>query len=253
MNETVRDILCPICGATTEGRVVLPKPSSGPKSSDLRQFADGPDPLPRQLCSCPSCGFVGKVSEFEEHAPDPADIVPAAAVGAFFSQAEWDDAHDPMLADRAAATRSTVSEQIATFLTPRADLGHADAAVRYEHLAQIERWRGSGPLREGDAFLRAAWLHGDKRDGAGVADERRCRTRAVACYGQAVAERTWFQRREDLCVIGYLVGECQRRLGDATEAQRWFEQAVAWSSGLQHMQDLVALAERQARDPRDVV
>jgi uncharacterized protein (DUF2225 family) len=132
-------------------------------------------------------------------------------------------------------------------------LGHGDAAVRYEHLAQLERWRAGGPLREGDAFLRAAWLHSDKRDGRGADDERRCRGRAVACYRRAVAERTWFQRRKDLCIIGYLVGELHRRLGDTDEAQRWYEQSVAWSSGLQHLQELVELAERQARDPRDLI
>jgi uncharacterized protein (DUF2225 family) len=248
---TVRDIVCPICATTTEGRIVLPKPSAGPKTSDLRRFAEGPDPLPLLLCSCPSCGYAGKVSDFEEHAPKREDSVTAANAGAFFSQDEWDEAHDPMLADRDPPSASTVAEQVSLHLTPRAALGHADAAVRYEHLAQLERWRGAGPLREGDAYLRAAWLHSDKRDGAD--DERRCRARALACYQRGVAERTWFARREDLCIIGYLIGELHRRLGDPTEAQRWYEQSVAWSSGLQHLQELVELAERQARDPRDLV
>ncbi len=247
---TTRDITCPLCGAVSEGRIVLPKASTGPKTSDLRRFSDGPDPLPILLCACSGCGYVGRVSDFEEHAPSAADAVRAGDVGAFFSADEWADAHDPMLADRSAAEPSTFGAQVAEHLTPRADLGRTNAAVRYEHLAQIERWRGSGPLREGDAFLRAAWLHSDA---SADDDERRCRERALACYRRAVQERTWFQRREDLCVIGYLIGELHRRLGDSTEAARWYEQAVAWSSGLQHMQELVELAERQGRDPRDLV
>ena len=248
---TTRDIQCPLCRTTTEGRIVLPTPSTGPKTSDLRRYADGPDPLPLVLCSCPSCGYVGKVSEFEEHAPLPGDLVAAEHTGAFFSQEAWDDAHDPMLADRGPSRESTFGDEVGAHLTPRADMGHADAAVRYEHLAQIERWRGGGPLREGDAFLRAAWLHSDKDDGG--EDERRCRTRALHCYRQAVTERRWFNRREDLCVIGYLIGELHRRLGDEGEAQRWYEQTVAWTSGMQHLQELVELAERQAREPRDLV
>jgi hypothetical protein len=49
------------------------------------------------------------------------------------------------------------------------------------------------------------------------------------------------------------VGELHRRLGDSEEALQWYEQATAWSSGLQHLEDLVELAERQGRDPRDLV
>jgi hypothetical protein len=247
---TTRDVTCPLCAATSEGRIVLPKPSKGPKTSDLRVFAEGPDPLPLQLCACSGCGFVGTVSGFEEHAPKGSLVVPADAVGCFFSQDEWDDAHDPMLADRAAATASTFQAQVEEHLTPRAEAGRTDAATRYEHLAQVERWRGNGPLKEADAYLRAAWLHSDASDADA---ERRCRARAVHCYQQAVQERKWFQRREDLCVVGYLVGDLHRRLGDSAEAQKWYEQAVAWSSGLQHLEDLVELAERQARDPRDLV
>ena len=54
-------------------------------------------------------------------------------------------------------------------------------------------------------------------------------------------------------VIAYLIGELHRRLGETDEAGRWFEQAVTWSSGLQSMQELVQLAERQRSDPRDIV
>tara|TARA_Y100001968_G_C19449098_1_gene767306 strand:+ start:4744 stop:4917 length:174 start_codon:yes stop_codon:yes gene_type:complete len=56
-----------------------------------------------------------------------------------------------------------------------------------------------------------------------------------------------------MVVVAYLVGELSRRLGREEAALRWYEQSIAWSSGLQHMQDLVELAERQAREPRDLV
>jgi tetratricopeptide (TPR) repeat protein len=155
-----------------------------------------------------------------------------------------------MIADRPRPATSTLAEQLATHLASRAAEANEDPALRYEHHAQIERWLGNGPLREADAFLRAAWMHEDCKS---PSDALRCRKRAVACYRRGVDERKWFARREDLVVIGYLVGELHRKLGQGDEATRWFEQAIAWSSGLQKMQELVELAERQARDPREVV
>jgi uncharacterized protein (DUF2225 family) len=125
-----------------------------------------------------------------------------------------------------------------------------DPALRYEQHALLEGWLGNGPLRQGDAWLRAAWMHSDQGRGG---EERRCREQALGCYLQGLDERKWLRRREDMVVVAYLVGELSRRLARPDEALRWFEQAVAWSAGLQHMQELVELAERQARDPRDVV
>ena len=105
-------------------------------------------------------------------------------------------------------------------------------------------------MREGDAFLRACWLHGD----AGREDEASLLpTASPRLLPRGIEERRWFKRREDLVVIAYLCGESP--IG-AWETQRrpvaGAEQAVAWSSGLQHLQELVELAERQGREPRDV-
>ena len=155
-----------------------------------------------------------------------------------------------MLADRPRPSASTLQEQLAAHLAARAGEAYEDASLRYEHHAHVTRWLGRGPLREGDAWLRAAWLHGDR---GAETDDTRCRKRALHCYRQGVQEKRWFSRREDLVIIGYLVGELHRRLGETGEASRWFEQAVAWSSGLQHLEELVQLAERQGSDPRDVV
>lgn len=245
-----RALTCPYCSTAFDGWLVLASPSRGPKSSDLRQFDDGEDPLPKMLNVCPGCGWVGEVSDFEELAPPEDKAVAARDVGAYFDQDDWDDAHDPLLIDGPPPLPSTLGQQIQTHLTPRAGEAATNPALRHELHAQTQRWRGEGPLREGDAFLRACWLHGD----AGREDDaRRCRRRALGSYLRGIEERRWFKRREDLVVIAYLCGELNRRLGDSTEAGRWYEQAVAWSSGLQHLQELVELAERQGREPRDVV
>lgn len=246
----VRPITCPLCATSWEGWLVLAGRSDGPLSSELRRFPEDEDPLPKMINSCPSCGYAGEVSAFEEMAPQADKPVPASQTGAWFAQEEWEDAHDPMIADRPHPTTSTLAEQLATHLAERATEANEDPALRYEHHGQVERWLGHGPLREGDAFLRAAWMYDDTKR---PEDALRCRKRAIACYRRGVDERKWFARREDLVVIAYLVGELHRKLGEADEAKRWFEQAIAWSSGLQKMQELVELAERQASDPREVV
>ena len=245
---TPRKITCPLCETSFGGHTVLSSKSRGPTSSDLRRFTDGEDPIPKQLNACPGCGFTGDVSGFEEHAPTIDQRVPAAATGVYFSQDDWDDAHDPVLADRPAAADSTLREQLVLLADRRA--AATDPAVRWENHAQVERWLEHGPLREGDAWLRAAWMHDDaQRD----ADARRCRRRALHCYVQGISQKKWFARREDLVVIAYLAGELNRRLGNGPDAQRWFEQAIAWSSGMQRLQELVELAERQLVRPQDVV
>ncbi len=245
-----RSVICPFCATQSEGWLVLAGQARGPMTTDLRRYADGQDPIPLQLCSCVGCGWVGDVSDFEERAPEADLAVAAEAAGAWYSQDAFDDAHDPMLIDGPRAEASTLGALIEAHLTPEAARSAADPAFRYEQHAQVQRWRAAGPLREGDAWLRAAWMYGDTER---PQDERRCRTRALACYRRGVEEQRWFKRREDLVVIAYLVGELHRRLGDPAEAGRWFEQTAGWSSGLPHMQDLLELAERQGRDPRDVV
>ncbi len=245
-----RRLTCPLCSAEHDGWLVMAGASRGPLTSDLRRFDDGEDPIPKQVNGCPSCGFTGEAAGFEELAPKASHEVLARDVGAWFDQDAFDDDHDPMLADRPRPKPSTLAEQLAEHLAGRAEAAHADAALRYEHHAHVQRWTGAGPLREADAWLRAAWLHGDREE---AADERRCRRRALHCYRQGVTEKRWFGRREDAVIVAYLTGELHRRLGDTEEAGRWYEQAVAWSSGLPHLQDLVELAERQGRDPRDIV
>ncbi|MCP4873151.1 MAG: DUF2225 domain-containing protein [Proteobacteria bacterium] len=245
-----RSLTCPICSTSLDGWLVMASASKGPLTTDLRRYDDGEDPIPKMVNGCPGCGYTGEANAFEELAPAADLPVPAAWTGAWFSQEEFDDAHDVMFADRPAPQGSTLKQQLEEHLQPHAAQAAADPALRWEHHAQVTRWQGTGPLREGDAWLRAAWMHGD---GKAEADDLRCRRRALHCYRKGITEKRWFSRREDLVIIAYLVGELNRRLGDSDEALKWYEQATAWSSGLQHLEDLIALAERQGRNPRDVV
>ncbi len=243
---TPRAITCPLCSTTFDGHAVLASRDRGPLTSDLRRIPEGEDPLPKMLNACTGCGLTGDVSRFEEHAPKADLVVPAQNTGAYFSQDDHDDAHDPLLADRPKAAESTLTDQL-KLLSGR---DATEPATRWENAAQVERWIGAGPLKEGDAMLRAAWMHDD----AGrIADSNRCRRRALGCYRQGITEKRWFGRREDLVIVGYLCGELHRRLGDIELAKQWYEQAIAWSSGLQKLQELVQLAERQILHPADLV
>lgn len=241
---------CPMCGAAVDGHVVTPSPDRGPVTSDLRRYGSTEDPIPFLVNLCPECGYSAEALWFEALAPRGSHPVPAAAAGAFFDQASWDDHHDPILAaDRPVDEGSTLRTQVDHHLRPRAQAARNHRAMVWENAAQVARWVGAGPLREGDAMLRAAWLWED----AGATEAgTRCRARACSAYEAAMREQKGFRRREDLVVVAYLCGELHRRLGRADAARRWFEQAVAWSSGLPKLQDLVALAERQMRDPREL-
>ena len=219
-----REITCPLCTRLFSGFSVLTGPATGPLASDLRRYPEGEDPIPKQLNSCPECGYSGEVSAFEEFAPEPEQYV--------------------------ASEDATLKDLVDEHLRPHAAQTHKEPALRYEQHALVEAWLGNGPLRQGDAWLRAAWMHSDAERAEA---EQSCRAQALACYRLGLDERRWLRRREDMVVVAYLVGELSRRLGSSESATRWFEQAIAWSSGLQHMQDLVELAERQARDPRDLV
>jgi uncharacterized protein (DUF2225 family) len=243
-----RSLVCPICATGFSGWLVLPQASGGPVAADLRRFPEGEDPLPRMLNGCPGCAYTGEVSAFEEHAPAPDKPVPGSRVGAFFDPLAWQDAHDPLVVDRPPA--STLRAQLQDHLAPRAAEAHASPSLRWEHHAQVVRWIGEGPLREGDAWLRAAWMYDD----AGADDEgSRCRSMALRAYRQGIDEQRWFARREDLVVVAYLVGELHRRRTEAEEARKWFDQAITWAEGLPRLEDLVALAMRQRDDPREVV
>jgi len=243
-----RPLTCPICATAFDGWVVLASPSRGPTTTDLRRFDDGEDPLPRQLNGCPGCGYTGEAPAFAEHAPDPERKVPGARATALFTPDDWEDAHDPTIADGPSA--STLRALIGEHLTEHAATAAADPARRWEHHAQIVRWSGEGPLREADAWLRAAWMHDD----AGRPDDAaRVRRMSALAYLAGIAEKKWFARREDLVVVAYLLGELHRRLGEGEEAGKWFEQAVAWGEGHPGLTDLLALAQRQSTDPRDLV
>lgn len=216
-----RELACPLCGTGFTASQIGSTNTHGPLTSDLRRHATGTDPLVLDVHACPRCGWTAGEGPWGEH---------------------------PDLADREVEPGVRLADHVARELGPAPAAG--DVALRYEAAARCAAWAGLGPLREGDCWLRAAWMHAD----AGRTDpDRTCRERALQAYRRAVEEQKWFQRRQDLVVICYLVGELSRRLGDAAEARRWYEQAIRWTQGRPELQDLVAVVRRQVDDPVEFI
>ena len=73
-------------------------------------------------------------------------------------------------------------------------------------------------------------------------DQNSPRDRVVAAIGMIVEVRL-------TASLGVSIDE----LYEKDEAGRWFDQCIAWSSGLPQMQELVQLCERQASSPQDIL
>lgn len=216
-----QELACPLCGATFSASRIGSTNTAGPLTTDLRRHTAGTDPLPQGVHSCPGCGWSA-------------------------GEAPWGE--QPELAGREVAPGERLADRVARELGPAPARG--DAAERYEAAARCAAWAGLGPLREGDHWLRAAWMHGD----AGRPErEAECRRRARDAYQAAVKGQEGFHSRRDLAVVGYLLGELHRRLGDPGEARRWFDQALRWIGGEPSLAGLAALARRQMDDPGDFV
>ncbi len=216
-----RSLACPLCQTVFDATSMGSSNTMGPLTSDLRRHAAGADPLPWLITSCPACGWTA-------------------------GEGGWGEL--PSLANREVEAGVTLVQRV------REALGEGttgkDAALRYEAGAKCAAWAGFGPLREGDCWLRAAWMHGDQ---GRPEDERRCRESAVEAYARALRDPDSFRKRQDLVVICYLSGELHRRLGREEAARNGFEQAIRWSAGRSELAGLVALARRQMEAPEEFV
>jgi uncharacterized protein len=84
------------------------------------------------------------------------------------------------------------------------------------------RARGEGPLRRAALLHRLAWCCRERNDAAG---EQAWLLEALEAYRAAHAQADMDSDKEDLRVQ-YLCGEIAMRLGDRTEAYRWFGNAL---------------------------
>ena len=207
------ELTCPVCESRFRSQAVVSTNSFGGKRTDFHERAAGTQPLPYLVHMCNRCGYTGAERDFTEE----ADV-------------------SPML-------REQVWSELAPQLAKPAVLG----SEKYEAAAKVAEWQGLEPRHVADLLLRAAWCCVDEGD---IEAERFFRRKAAWAFERAL-DGYDSVAQEERAVLTYLVGELWRRVGDAKQSRRWFDQ-VATEVADSTTQQWVIDAARQQRDcPRE--
>jgi uncharacterized protein (DUF2225 family) len=207
------ELTCPVCESRFRSQAVVSTNSFGGKRTDFHERAAGTQPLPYLVHMCNRCGYTGAERDFT----DEADV-------------------SPML-----------REQVWTELAPALAKPAVMGSEKYEAAAKVAEWQGLEPRHVADLLLRAAWCCVDEGD---IEAERYFRRKAAWAFARAL-DGYDAVAQEERAVLTYLVGELWRRVGDAKQARRWFDQ-VATEVADSTTQQWVIDAARQQRDcPRE--
>ena len=207
------ELTCPVCESRFRSQAVVSTNSFGGKRTDFHERAAGTQPLPYLVHMCNRCGYTGAERDFTEE----ADV-------------------SPML-----------REQVWTELAPALAKPAVMGSEKYEAAAKVAEWQGLEPRHVADLLLRAAWCCVDEGD---VEAERFFRRKAAWAFERSLDGFDGVAQ-EERAVLTYLVGELWRRVGDAKQARRWFDQ-VATEVADSSTQQWVIDAARQQRDcPRE--
>ena len=207
------ELTCPVCESRFRSQAVVSTNSFGGKRTDFHERAAGTQPLPYLVHMCNRCGYTGAERDFTEE----ADV-------------------SPML-----------REQVWTELAPALAKPAVMGSEKYEAAAKVAEWQGLEPRHVADLLLRAAWCCVDEGD---IEAERFFRRKAAWAFERAL-DGYDAVAQEERAVLTYLVGELWRRVGDAKQARRWFDQ-VATEVADSTTQQWVIDAARQQRDcPRE--
>ena len=207
------ELTCPVCESRFRSQAVVSTNSFGGKRTDFHERAAGTQPLPYLVHMCNRCGYTGAERDFTEE----ADV-------------------SPML-----------REQVWTELAPQLAKPAVMGSEKYEAAAKVAEWQGLEPRHVADLLLRAAWCCVDEGD---IEAERFFRRKAAWAFERAL-DGYDSVAQEERAVLTYLVGELWRRVGDAKQARRWFDQ-VATEVADSTTQQWVIDAARQQRDcPRE--
>ncbi|CAA9494569.1 MAG: hypothetical protein AVDCRST_MAG65-2226 [uncultured Solirubrobacteraceae bacterium] len=207
------ELTCPVCESRFRSQAVVSTNSFGGKRTDFHERAAGTQPLPYLVHMCNRCGYTGAERDFTEE----ADV-------------------SPML-----------REQVWTELAPQLAKPAVVGSEKYEAAAKVAEWQGLEPRHVADLLLRAAWCCVDEGD---IEAERFFRRKAAWAFERAL-DGYDSVAQEERAVLTYLVGELWRRVGDAKQARRWFDQ-VATEVADSTTQQWVIDAARQQRDcPRE--
>jgi uncharacterized protein len=218
------DMPCPNCGRTVGVGRLMSFTTIG-RDSDLRPVMAGMSPWGAELARCDGCGFVGSDADFEGR------------------------------------VSAEVSALIREHIGPGADEGAGWSPRNWEHAAQIARWRGEPDRELGMRYLRAAWAMRERQDDRETHFQRLAVTHLSRCLdadqeagtGGTGTGGTAGTDASELAHAAYLVGELNRRLGDADQAALWFDRAVTLCAADPELGALAELATRQKTQPSDTL
>lgn len=206
------ELCCPSCGNEFNSQAVVSTNAFGGKRTDFHERAAGMQPLPYQVHMCDRCGYSGTERDFT----DQTEISPL------------------------------VREHVWSELSP-----YVGAAVsgseKYEAAAKVAEWQGADARYVGDLWLRAAWCCVDEGD---IEAERFYRRHAAWAFEQAL-EFYDSVPRDERAVLVYLVGELWRRIGDARQANAWFDMVPNEVTDSTAQRWVLEVARRQQTDPRE--
>jgi uncharacterized protein (DUF2225 family) len=121
------------------------------------------------------------------------------------------------------------------------------AETRYEIAAKIAEFSKKPFLGIAQILLRAAWCARDREpEGAAEKDFRR---RAINRFMQALDDRAITE--EERLRAMYLIGEEYRRIGEQTEAHKWFLILIEYCEEHQTGQYWARLSQQQMEHPRE--
>ncbi|MDB5194119.1 MAG: hypothetical protein JWN50_133 [Parcubacteria group bacterium] len=210
------ELQCPICETRFRSQTVVSTNSFGGKHTDFHERATGTQPLPYLIHTCNRCGYSGADRDFTEE----ADVSP------------------------------TLKERVWNELAPSITSGTLTGSEKYEAAAKIAEWQGMEARHIADLYIRAAWCTVDEGD---IEAERYFRRRSVWKFVEALESFDGITR-DERPVITYLVGELWRRIGDLTQACKWFgkvPKAVAEHEDPASRQWVIDAARQQRDNPRE--
>jgi uncharacterized protein (DUF2225 family) len=207
------ELTCPVCELEFRSQTVSATNGFGGKRTDFHERAAGMQPLPYFVHLCTHCGFAGVERDFSSAPPSHPGL------------------------------HVFVWQSLAPSLLRELPAG----SLKYEHAAKVAEWQGNDPRYIADLYLRAAWCAVDELD---TEAERFFRRKAAWRFAEALAQYDGVPA-DERAVLTYLVGELWRRIGDTTQANRWFAAVPDEITDAVSQAWVVLAAQQQQEQPKE--
>ncbi|UCG38584.1 MAG: DUF2225 domain-containing protein [bacterium] len=200
---------CPCCGAAFHSTVCPAANTLGPTTTDFFAMSAGVQSIHHQVHTCPECGYTFQEMEDGE-------------------------------------LQEEVRGFVLDVISPRLEGGEVSSCMKFEFLALIDEFLGSGYYSLGMTYLQAAWACYDMGH-----HESERHYRAVAVEYLREALETGDLERDILYLVPYLIAEQYRRIGDAGSAREWYDRLLGMDQGHPDRDFFEYMAVQQRDDPKE--